>query len=252
MHVSIGQTLARAREQAGLSVDDVAAATRVRRTLVSKIEQNDFALCGGDFYARGHLRNIAAAVGVDPAPLLAEYDRTYAESAAPRASTVFESETSARPERRGPNWTAAMAAALVLVVAYGLVNVFTGGENEPVTTAEREGGRSSTAAAPSPSASRLPSPTESAIAGAKRDKVTVVLRAKGTSWVQATNADGKEIFQGLVQDRSETFTDRHLVRLVVGNAGAVDLTVNGRSIGAPGKPGQVARVEFTRDDPATG
>ena len=104
--MSIGQALAEAREKAGLTVDQVAAATRIRRTLVMDIERDDFSSSGGDFYARGHVRTIAQKVGLDPAPLLAEFDRARPEAAPPRATDVFESETAARPERRGPNWTA--------------------------------------------------------------------------------------------------------------------------------------------------
>lgn len=248
--MSIGRTLADAREKAGLSVDEVAAATRIRRSLIDRIESDDFSGCGGDFYARGHLRTIATVVRLDPAALLAEFDATR-PGAAPRASEVFESETAARPERRGPNWSAVMAAALVLVVAYGVVQVVTGGDREPVTGVLQGRTPSSSSSAETPAAS-TPSPTGSAVAQAPRDRVTVVLRARGTSWVQATTASGKELFQGLVADRSMTFTDRELVRLVIGNAGAVTLTVNGQPVGSPGKPGQVARVEFGRDDPAGG
>jgi len=248
--VSIGRTLADAREKAGLSVDEVAAATRIRRSLIDQIESDDFSGCGGDFYARGHLRAIATVVGLDPAPLLAEFDATRPDGA-PRASEVFESETAARPERRGPNWSAVMAAALVLVLGYGVVQVVTGRDRQPVTGVLPGPKASPTSSAETPAGS-TPSPTGSAVAQAPRDKVTVVLRARGTSWVQATTASGKELFQGLVADRSMTFTDRELVRLVIGNAGAVTLTVNGQPVGSPGKPGQVARVEFGRDDPAGG
>ena len=250
--MSIGRTLAEAREKAGLSVDEVAASTRIRRTLVSNIEADDFSACGGDFYARGHLRTIAATVGIDPAPLLAEFDATRPEAAPPRASEVFESETAARAERRGPNWTAAMAAALVLVLVYGVAQVLTASDSRQVTEGLPGGAASPSAPDASDAPSTAPSPTSSAVAQAPRDKVTVVLRARGTSWVQATDGAGNELFEGLVEDRAMTFTDRSRVRLVIGNAGAVTLTVNGRQLGAPGKAGQVARVEFTRDGPVAG
>lgn len=249
--MSIGRTLAEAREKAGLSVEEVAAATRIRRTLVSEIEADDFSGCGGDFYARGHLRTIATTVGADPAPLLAEFDATRPEAAPPRASEVFESETAARAERRGPNWTAAMAAALAIVLVYGVSQVLSGSDTRQVTEGLPGGSVSPSTSASAPSTA-TPSSTSSAVAQAARDKVTVVLRARGTSWVQATDAAGNELFEGLVEDRAMTFTDRARVRLVIGNAGAVTLTVNGRELGAPGKAGQVARVEFTRDSPAAG
>lgn len=251
--MSIGQTLAEAREKAGLTVEQVAAATRIRRTLVMDIERDDFASSGGDFYARGHVRTIAQKVGVDPAPLLAEFDAARPEAAPPKATDVFESETAARPERRGPNWTGAMALALALVLVYGIAQVVT--RDSPVAT-EGLGGKdretTSSSPSPSPSPSKTPTSGGSAVAQAPRSKVTVVLRARDTSWVQATTASGEELFQGLLENETRTFTDRQRIKLVIGNAGAVTLTVNGTPIGSPGRSGQVARVQFTPEDPAAG
>jgi cytoskeletal protein RodZ len=251
--VSIGQTLASAREKAGLTVEQVAAATRIRRTLVMDIERDDFASSGGDFYARGHVRTIAQKVGIDPAPLLAEFDAARPEAAPPRATDVFESETAARPERRGPNWTAAMAVAVAVVLVYGVVQVVT--RDSPTPTEGISGTDRETATTSAP-ATTPPSPTPSggdgAVAQAPRTKVTVVVRARDTSWVQATTASGEELFQGLLEDETRTFTDRARINLVIGNAGAVTLTVNGTPIGSPGRPGAVARVHFTPQDPAAG
>jgi cytoskeleton protein RodZ len=75
---SIGRALQQARIAAGLTVDDVSNATRVRIAIVHAIEQDDFTPCGGDVYARGHLKTLARAVHLDPAPLLAQYDASTA------------------------------------------------------------------------------------------------------------------------------------------------------------------------------
>src|SRR5262249_5399848 len=72
--VPIGDTLAQARHQAGLTVAEVSQRTRIRETIIRKIEEDDYSECGGDFYARGHIRAIAKAVGADPGPLIEEYD----------------------------------------------------------------------------------------------------------------------------------------------------------------------------------
>ncbi len=58
-----------------LSIDDVAATTRLRPRTIEAIEDDDFSLCGGDSYAIGHLRMIADAVGLDSDDLVAEYRR---------------------------------------------------------------------------------------------------------------------------------------------------------------------------------
>jgi len=72
--VPIGETLAQARHQAGLTVAEVSQQTRIRETIIRKIEEDDYSECGGDFYARGHIRAIAKVVGADPEPLIEEYD----------------------------------------------------------------------------------------------------------------------------------------------------------------------------------
>ena len=70
----IGPALTEARTEAGMTVEDVSERTRIRRTIITDIERDDYASCGGDFYARGHIRAIAKVVGADPVPLIKEYD----------------------------------------------------------------------------------------------------------------------------------------------------------------------------------
>jgi hypothetical protein len=83
--------------------------------------------------------------------------------------------------------------------------------------------------------------------------VSVQVRAVGRSWVQASTAGGKELFQGVLQaGEVRSFTDKTRIKLIVGNAGAIALTVNGTKVGSPGRPGQVARVQFGPQDPAAG
>ena len=75
--VSIGEALTAARHQAGLTITQVSQRTRIRETIVRGIERDDFSACGGDFYARGHIRAIARATGADPEPLVREYDSSH-------------------------------------------------------------------------------------------------------------------------------------------------------------------------------
>ena len=74
----VGPELAAARTRLGLTVDQLADRTRIRPHVIESIEVDDFAPCGGDFYARGHLRTLARVLGIDVAPLLTSYDERYA------------------------------------------------------------------------------------------------------------------------------------------------------------------------------
>ena len=72
--MSIGDTLAQAREKAGLTVTEVSERTRIRAVIIADIEHDDYSSSMGDFYARGNIRDIARVVGIDPAPLIEDYD----------------------------------------------------------------------------------------------------------------------------------------------------------------------------------
>jgi cytoskeletal protein RodZ len=122
--VSIGDTLAEARRQAGLTITQVSQRTCIRETIIRGIERGDYSACGGDFYARGHIRSIARAVGVDPEPLIREYDQTQGAPRAISAADVFEPATPIKiKDRRRPNWSMAMVVALALLVGFVVYHV---------------------------------------------------------------------------------------------------------------------------------
>ena len=75
---SIGPLIAAARHRARLSIDTLSERTRIRPHVLECIEVDDFAACGGDFYARGHLRTLARIFGLDAQQLLDLYDDHYA------------------------------------------------------------------------------------------------------------------------------------------------------------------------------
>jgi transcriptional regulator with XRE-family HTH domain len=117
--VGVGATLAAARRRAGLTIDDVSRRTRVRQAIILGIERDDYAACGGDFYARGHIRAIAQAVGEDPAPLLEEFDSTWGSAEQITAAEAFRPRMPLRArERRRVRWAAVLAAAVLAVIGF--------------------------------------------------------------------------------------------------------------------------------------
>lgn len=124
----VGSELVAARTRLGLSVDQLAERTRIRPHVIESIEVDDFAPCGGDFYARGHLRTLARVLGVDAAPLLASYDEIYADAPID-ARRVFEAELATgkdgpiRGTRGGPNWSVLVAAVMAIVLAWSIARL---------------------------------------------------------------------------------------------------------------------------------
>ena len=78
--MSIGEALAEARHRRGLTVAEVSHYTRVREPVIRSIERNDFLLPGSDAATRDQIRMLARGLGVDPGPLISEFDASYASS----------------------------------------------------------------------------------------------------------------------------------------------------------------------------
>ncbi|MEU9998748.1 RodZ domain-containing protein [Streptomyces sp. NPDC050848] len=254
---SIGRALQQGRIAAGLTVDEVSASTRVRIPIVHAIEEDDFSRCGGDVYARGHIRTLARAVGIDPAPLIEQYDAEHGGRPAPTpAAPLFEAER-IRPEPRRPNWTAAMVAAIVAVVGFVGFTMFNGTETKDGAGAVAEGPapeKKTTSPTTKPAKTTAPQPVPSAIAAVPKDKVTVKLTAiDDKSWISAKASDGKLLFDGLLlKGESKTFQDDERVDLILGNAGPIELFVNGKKIEEKFESGAVERLSYAKGDPEAG
>ena len=76
--------------------------------------------------------------------------------------------------------------------------------------------------------------------------VSVTLKGvNGLSWVAVSDSSGATLFSGRIrQGEEQTFQDDQLIYLVLGNAGALELIVNGENLGTAGAVGEVVRLEF--------
>lgn len=248
--MNIGETLANQRQQSGLTIAQVSSQTRIRETVIRAIERNDFTPCGGNFYARGHIKGIARTVGIDPDPLIREYDETH--GGAPQDIPAAQALEPAIPvrfrERRGPNWSAMMAIALVFIVLYGIIKVVggSGGDgHRSVVEPARAPSSQQAQAKPTPS----PSHSDSVALGPRTD-VTLRIKAKDTTWVNVRDSRGKQLFSGLLHHGDvKEWAAKKKIRVVIGNSSGVTLIVNGKNLGSPGSGGQVVRLSFGPGDP---
>jgi len=239
---AIGSRLARAREAAGLSVAELSRITRIREPVIHAIEHDDFSISGGDFYARGHIRNIARAVGLDPEPLVQEYDDQHGGVPMPvRAAEVFLAEIPIKlRERRSFNWTTAMAFVLILVVGFGVARMLSGSggvDSADLRRPAAQSGAVSPAAAPSAAPSGRPA--ASATAAPVADEVVVQVTADRTTRLVVRDAKGRRLFRGdFLAGSTSEWRARGKIDVTAADAGAVRLKVNGRDLGPAGQPGE--------------
>ena len=240
--MSVGDALAQARSRASLTVAQVSQRTCIRETIIRGIERGDFSACGGDFYARGHVRSIARVVGLDPEDLIREYDATHGEPHEITAADIFRPTTPIRlRERRSPNWSVLMVLVLALVLGYGVYRlVHHSSPSRPVASSH-----TGTHVAHHSSVKPSTKPSQPAAAASSSHRIVIRLTATEDCWVGFSKPGGQQLFQTTVlTGTTRTWRFKHAVVMQIGNPGGIVLTVNGKDYGHPGSVGQPVTLSF--------
>jgi cytoskeletal protein RodZ len=206
-----------------MTVTQVGQRTCIRETIIRGIERDDFSGCGGDFYARGHIRSIAQAVNVDPEPLIAEYDAVIGAPRAISAADVFQPVTPVRlKERRKPNWTAAMALALLAIGGVFAYEHFSA--HSAHTVADRHRVQTTNA-----NTKPKQEPKTPVVVPHRPHRLVIKITARENCWVVLTTMKtGRTIFAGVVYaGQTKRWWEGHSVRLEVANPAGVVVSVNG-------------------------
>ncbi|GAA1927759.1 hypothetical protein GCM10009737_31990 [Nocardioides lentus] len=229
----VGPELAAARTRLNLSVDQLAERTRIRPHVIESIEVDDFAPCGGDFYARGHLRTLARVLGVDAGPLLATYDERYADAPIdPRRVFAAELATGAhgsiRGTRGGPSWTMLLAAVMLVVLVWSVARLVMDDPVELQPVPQLNGSSGPADAAP--------------VAPPVPMTVTAV---DGGATVTITDAAGEILFSGDLAVGESTQVDASPpVQVESSDGGATAVSIDGDDRGRLGEAGQPASSRF--------
>lgn len=247
----IGPQVAAARQRLRLSVDTLAERTRIRPHVIESIEVDDFGPCGGDFYARGHLRTLCRVLGIDVTPLLAEYDERYASGPIdPRR--VFAAEFAGGPDgplrqtSGAPRWSLLVGVAMALVVIWSIARLASDDpdlDRSPAVLTGVQGER-----APQDQSARTgadPS-TDDAKAADHTGPTPLRLTASADSDVQVVDGGGKTLWEGsLAAGEFKQLPLRQAVDVTASDGGAVTATFGGADRGTLGDPGVEATVHFT-------
>ena len=245
--MTLGEFLQNAREDAGFSVDELAHLVNLRPGLIRSMESNDFLPCGGDTYARGHIRNIAQVVSCNPQELLAMYDSEHAIDSRSIHSQLVDSNAAAiRSENRKLSWKVLVGASVSIVLLIGVAQFsLTAIDSEPNATSMvvEENNPSQS---PTPSASSSPSPLATAVTSEViSQQLTLVIAAtRGNSNIDVVTG-GVHVYKGpLFQGESKSFVGENSISIFLGNAGDLDLTLNGEKLAPLGERNQEIRKTF--------
>lgn len=244
--MTLGDALRAARERAGLGIDELAQLVNLRPRVIAKMEENDFAPCGGDTYARGHLRNIARITGVSEKEFISLFDSNHSTSSRSiHEQLVDNNAASIKKENRKVSWKALVALSLTVVVAIGAVQfVMDSADSEITSTLPKP------TPIPTPVATETAAPTPTApptvIDSNATGALTLVIAAvRGDSNINVV-AGGVDLFKGrLTLGQEKTFTAVGRISIYLSNAGDLDLTLNGAKLAPLGLPNQEIRKTFT-------
>lgn len=258
----IGEELRRERTRQGLTLDDISRRTRISLRSLEAIEADAFDRLPGVVFARNFVRLYAIDLKLDPESLIARLPKVDIDRA-----PLPDAPNSARKAGWDPRVKAALMSAVWLIVAgaagtgawyyynfYGRHLVTTVAAAPAPITPERP------VSIPPPPSGAAPAPqpettTESTALNGPLDSnrpVQVVLTARDVVWVQVS-ADGRTAFVGTLRpnDTRKIEADDQ-VKVLMGNAGGLDISLNGKALDPLGTKGQTRTVRLTAAGPQFG
>ena len=239
----LGEFLRAARESAGLSIDELAESTSIRPGLIREIEKNNFIHCGGDTYARGHLRNIAPKISVDSQTLIDLYNEEHSTEARSINDMLVENNVTKLPkERKTLSWKPLAIASIVILAAIAGGQIIFSNSETVVTPTVSESPTPPPVA--TPTADPTPIVESTVLPDASGEMKLTIAATRGNSNIHVV-ADGKNLFKGpILQGDSKSFSAPTSISIYLGSAGDLDLTLNGEALAPLGERNQEVRKTF--------
>ena len=228
----VGDRLKAAREERGMSLDDVATVTRVPTRHLLHIERGEWDALPAQTYSIGFARAYAKAVGLDGTEIGQEL-RTQLGAPNHTAAVAYEP---ADPARVPPRSLAIVAGviAVLLIVAYALWRSNSVPEEDP----QAEAAAADTPIAAAPPAA--PQPSAQPLGGPSAASGPVVLTAVDSVWLRVYEAGGPVLFENTMKpgDRFEVPSTAQRPQIRVGRPEALQVTVGQSPVPQLGPSGQ--------------
>jgi cytoskeletal protein RodZ len=258
---AFGEHLKREREMRGVSLEEIAAATRINTRFLEAIENERWDQLPGGVFNRGFIRSVARYLGMDEDALVAEYDLDAKDNgnAAANARPVSSLPTQEMPR----NWRPAVVAIVILalLIAAGIFayvryrrKIFMGFHHGAAALVAQihhmEAGRHTVT--PTADSRTANSPLDPSPVSAARDTadhpLTLKLEAGKPASVKVL-ADGSVVFDGPVRANDvKQFQARNQFQVSSSESSALLLELNGQTVPPIGTPGQPGSVTLTRSD----
>jgi cytoskeleton protein RodZ len=276
---SIGETLRRERVRRGWNLDEVAAETKISLHLLEAIEADQFDRLPGGVFARNFVRQYAQMLELDEDEILSAFRHQFEEPAQmepepgpPPFHVSRVTPIAALSDRLGPgnSLSAFVGLVVVIVLCSGVYSLWQRARRSPpppetaaVAPAPKPQLAVQPAEAPKPEfrpaevsdtgAIRVPETAApkpvatipAAGAPGEASAVRVAFTATEPVWV-SVRTDGTHTYSGTLEgQQTREFDAAQKMTVLVGNAGGLDLSLNGKPVGPFGGKGEIRLVVLT-------
>lgn len=258
---AFGDRLRREREMRGITLEEITESTKISRRHLEALEGEHFDQLPGGVFNKGFVRAYARFLGIDGDQAVADYSAASNEQPEPEDKFPLEihpePNRDLNPRRSHLPLVFAIAALTGVLVGYAFwvksrphTNESAAGSTQQAPPAAATTNAPAQAAESAPPASEpTASPRQQAQAApekpAKPEKVFVVqVKAKEDSWISIV-ADGKSVMERvLAADKKKKIKAGKTLVLRTGNAGGIEVTFNGVSLGSLGNENEPRTLTF--------
>ena len=244
-----GSKLRDARERKGISLRQIANATKISVSALEALERNDLSRLPGGIFSRAFVRSYAVEVGLEPEEaiqeFLAQFPHDSVTASHPPSQHIEDNEALESDRRMATAFLRLLAVSLPVA---GVVLYFSmSGRRVADPPAAPSAPASQTSpAVPAIAAPNLPqAPLPTANPPVSLERLTVGMTVSGPCWVVAT-VDGNKVLERQLQAGDhQTFDVRRDLVLTAGDAGVVTLTLNDAPARSLGKSGDLVTARLT-------
>ena len=252
----IGAVLRREREKRKLTLEDIAEKTKIRKRYLEAIENEEFEVLPGAVYVKGFITSYIKCLGITDLPEVKDimqadttvqeikHEDEYVSAQAKKKIKSPKIEEEPLNKKRSVILLLSVLAICALLAVQWLFN---GGLQNNV----QEEVPPVTEQIPQENIPVEPIVPEKPVYEGLVMELTILDLTDGQEdkcWLEV-KGDGEQILNTtLVEGQTVTVEAKENLRLHLGNAGVVDVTLNGQNLGAIGEKGKVVTREFTLDD----
>jgi cytoskeleton protein RodZ len=282
---SFGERLRREREMRGITLDEIAESTKISRRHLESLEKEDFDSLPGGIFNRGFVRAYARYLGIDEEQAVADYAAAASEPAEPEGKfpvAVPEPDPELNPRRSALPLILALLALVAVLAIFWARNRSRSGESQESGGGTAAASTPSATRSPAPGSNAAPTPTATALTAVTTGEAesspmpakaapdspnqsavavqpllspssspspermfAVVISAKEDAWVNVTTDGKTAISRVLTAGEQQSFRAGKKIVFTTGNAGGVDVSFNGKNLGAIGNESEKRVLTFT-------